>query len=494
MGSFRDFIGQPSKELDISDEVENVTEETVETVEPVKEIVPVINTDKKDFSYVTPTNYNHPSFEVETNIIEKTLGFLGGNTTIKTSDPLTPLDKNFITKKEFDSHYKEFMARVQHQLSTIGGGGEVNFRYLDDVKRSTMTGSNDNWVLEYDAPSGKVQFTKDIGPIDSVWFDPTHTDDHTDEGVVCWNALDRTLNITHQNGVKQQVGQESYFVVKNVTGNTIPNGTFVRFDGVTENGINRLDAAPFLADGTYPSLYGIGIATEDIADNAIGFVTNFGMVRGLNTTGSDVSESWQVGQILYASPTNAGKLTNEKPTAPNNVLPVAAIVKVDATEGEVFVRPTFEQKMLYGTVSSTQTQTVSTINTPTPITFNTIQNNLGISIGALDASKVFFAESGLYVLNFNTQSLSNNSSAKNVYFWLRINGVDLPYSTRIKSIVGNGVYSTFHITYNVSLNANDYIQFMWASTDTNVQLDASPATAFAPTSPSAYLHIDQAAL
>lgn len=62
-------------------------------------------------------------------LIERTLGLLGGETNAKTVDKLTPLNQDFITRRDFEEHYKEFIARVQHQLSTIGGGGEVNFRY-----------------------------------------------------------------------------------------------------------------------------------------------------------------------------------------------------------------------------------------------------------------------------------------------------------------------------------------------------------------------------
>lgn len=431
----------------------------------------------------------------ERQLIEKTLGFLGGDTKTKTQDPLTPLDQNFITKKDFEKHYQEFISRVQHQLSTIGGGGEVNFRYLDDVNRSTMTNSNDNWVLEYDAATKKVQFTKDIGAIDTVLFDKTHVDDplHT-EGTICWSAEDKTLNITHQNGVKQQVGQESYYVVKNVTGSQIDNGTFCMFAGVTQNGINRLDAAPFVADGTYPNLFGIGVATEDIADGAIGFVTNFGVVRDVDTTGTPVGEVWNVGDILYANPSFVGKLTNVKPTAPNNVLPVAAVILKDATAGEIFVRPTFEQRMDYATISSSADQTITTINTPKAITFNTLEENQGISYNVSNPSRIEFTQSGLYSIDFNAQALSTNASEKKIWFWVRKNGTDIPYSSRLISIVGNSEYSVFHVTHNISVDANDYIEFFFASDSTDVVLKAESATAFAPAAPSAHIHIDQGAL
>lgn len=411
------------------------------------------------------------------------------------NDPAVPLNQKFVTFRELNDHYNLLLSRIQQQMASIGGGGEVWLRYLNDVNRATMTPSNDNWVLEWDAATQKAQFTKDIGPIDTLWLDPNHVDTRNEEGLVTWNRADRTMNIHHQNGVTQQVGQETYFIVKNVTGSDIPNGTFVRFAGVTANGIQRIDAAPFLADGTYPNLYGIGIATEDIPDGGVGFVTNFGVVRGLNTTGSDVTETWNVGDILYANPTQAGKLTKVKPTAPNNVLPVAAVIFADATEGQLFVRPTFEQRMTYGTVSSSVNQAAPlTINTPKAITFNTTEVVNGISIDGTDTSKIVFAQSGLYTVTINAQVLSSNASEKKVWLWLRKNGTDVPYSSRIISIVGNLEYKVLHVAYNISMDAGQYVQFMFASNSTAISLQSEAATAFAPAAPSARVHIDQGAL
>ena len=49
------------------------------------------------------------------------------------SDPLTPLNQKFVTLDELQNHYKLFIARIQQQISTIGGGGETRLQYLDDI-------------------------------------------------------------------------------------------------------------------------------------------------------------------------------------------------------------------------------------------------------------------------------------------------------------------------------------------------------------------------
>lgn len=330
------------------------------------------------------------------------------------------------------------------------------------------------------------------GNTDKIIFNTAHENGAELPGTLCWDSSDGTLNITHAGGVVQQVGQESYAYVRNNTGSTITNGAVVQFAGAEVDGEARLEIMPFTADGTFPSLYLVGIATQDIVDGADGRVTIWGKVRDLNTTGSAVSETWTLGDILYAHPTVTGMMTNVKPTAPNNVVPIAAVLRVDATLGELFVRPTIEQRYDYGTFTSQATQTVPTINTPVAITYDNSQNTSGLTIA--NNSEVVASQSGLYTFNINLQTISSSSSQKQVYMWIRHNGVDVPYSRRSSSLTGNGVYRVIHATYNVSLDAGDDVQFMWASDSTDVSLIAAPTNGFAPESPSVYLHVDQAAL
>lgn len=65
-------------------------------------------------------------------LIEKSLGLLSEPSNIKQqNDPLTPLDRKYVTTDELQKHYKIFIERVQQQLSTLGGGGETNLAYMD---------------------------------------------------------------------------------------------------------------------------------------------------------------------------------------------------------------------------------------------------------------------------------------------------------------------------------------------------------------------------
>jgi len=65
-------------------------------------------------------------------------------------------------------------------------------------------------------------------------------------------------------------------------------------------------------------------------------------------------------------------------------------------------------------------------------------------------------------------------------------------SSRIVTLTGTGTYTSLALFETVSLAANDYIELVFASTDTAVTIDAVPATAFAPASPAVELEVTQA--
>ena len=106
----------------------------------------------------------------------------------KTPDPLTPLNQNFATLDDLQNHYKLFLNRIQQQLSTLGGGGETQLRYLDDIVGiATNPSAYDDKYLQYNHSLGKFEFTD---PSDSgettitnisgitTYYQATNTDDY----------------------------------------------------------------------------------------------------------------------------------------------------------------------------------------------------------------------------------------------------------------------------------------------------------------------------
>ena len=108
--------------------------------------------EKKNHKLLEKINYLEEVFE---KFNEETLteGLLNEPPEVKNSDPLTPLDQNFVTLDQLKEHYRLFISRIQQQLSTLGGGGETRLEFLDDVDRNSA--KVNGRFLKYDAASGK---------------------------------------------------------------------------------------------------------------------------------------------------------------------------------------------------------------------------------------------------------------------------------------------------------------------------------------------------
>ena len=84
-------------------------------------------------------------------------------------DPLVPLDQKYVTLEQLQQHYRLFINRIQQQLSTLGGGGETQFRYLDDVDfDTTYPEQHDGRYLKYSKTSDKIVFGGDESWIDGI--------------------------------------------------------------------------------------------------------------------------------------------------------------------------------------------------------------------------------------------------------------------------------------------------------------------------------------
>jgi len=311
---------------------------------------------------------------------------------------------------------------------------------------------------------------------------------NVDRGELSWNAAADTLDITMGNGVVQQTGFETYMMCMNDTGATIPNGTIVGFSGVG----TEIEVAKYIADGTFPNLYFIGVTTCDIPDGERRPITIYGEVRDLDTTGTPVGETWAAGDILYASPSTAGKLTKVRPSAPDEVIVVAAVLTVSATAGEIMVRPTVPIKMLYGRFASTVDQTASAANTAYPITYDTTNAASGVSV--VSTSRLTPVEAGYYAVSASVQVTSTNSSSSVFYVWLAKNGTAQANTTRAFTIKANGDTKVVSVAYDISLAAGDYVELMWATSSTQVFLDATSGLSFAPDIPSVLVSMTQVQL
>ena len=120
------------------------------------------------------------------------------------------------------------------------------------------------------------------------------------------------------------------------------------------------------------------------------------------------------------------------------------------------------------------------------IPLDTTDASNGVTIDATDKSKVVFAVSGYYNIQFSAQLLNFTSSDDNVTFWWRQNGTDVPYSAGIQAVPSkHGAFPGASIvSWNIVLPiaAGDYIQLVFAS-DSGDTVTATYPAGTAPVHP-----------
>jgi len=142
----------------------------------------------------------------------------------------------------------------------------------------------------------------------------------------------------------------------------------------------------------------------------------------------------------------------------------------------------------YGTFYDTTDQNAAAANTAYAITFNSTDLSEGVFLGS-PTSRIYVDRPGAFNFQFSIQLSSTNSSSKDVYVWARINGVDVANSATKMTL--KGANETFVAAWNfvLRMNTGDYFELMWATTNTNVQILADPATAFCPAIPSVIMTV-----
>ena len=195
--------------------------------------------------------------------------------------------------------------------STIVGGVE---RFSVGITPSGNT-------VRFDVPQGTFLTDGDKGDIDV-----------TNSGAT-W-----TIDTAAANNLKQET---LYPQVINKTTSIIRKGVPVMVDTVDVIQGDNIRVRPAIGSTTQNVATIMGIATHDIAVDGTGFVTWFGYVTEVDEANiAQTGITFSVGQILYISPTERGRLTNVLPTAPNIKDPIAIVVRrPTANNLTLLVRP-----------------------------------------------------------------------------------------------------------------------------------------------------------
>jgi len=145
----------------------------------------------------------------------------------------------------------------------------------------------------------------------------------------------------------------------------------------------------------------------------------------------------------------------------------------------------------YAAFYTTDTLTAASTDTATPIDWDNTAMAVGISIDGTNASRLVFANAGTYQIDFTCELQSGNNSDKAIYIWPRVNGTDVPFSTMVHSVKNSGESKVISRSGIFEMDADDYLEAVFAVTDTGLTIDGTAATAFAPAAPSASIIISE---
>lgn len=160
-------------------------------------------------------------------------------------------------------------------------------------------------------------------------FNPITAPAYT-EGRIWYDNVKKAVTYYNDTAdVQVNLGQELLIRVINNTGNTITNGTVVYPSGTTSLGEIEID----LANAAFKEKCRlVAMATEDIEDGEIGYVTRLGQVSGIDTS------AFSVGQIAYLSTTD-GQITTTSPDDGAYTIAIGFVKCVHVSTGCIVVDP-----------------------------------------------------------------------------------------------------------------------------------------------------------
>lgn len=204
--------------------------------------------------------------------------------------------------------------------------------YLSDISASAgvpYTGATANVNLgEFELKAGQVT------------LDTTPTGTAT-EATTQWNDTIGSSQTTLKGG--SVVLKNGVDLVARIVNKVTPNTTLTKanYQVVKVSGAQgqRLAVSLAQANSDNNSADTLGIVCETIATNQEGFILTVGQLEEINTSGSLQGETWADGDVLYLSPTTAGKVTNVKPTgATGHIVILGYVEYAHSVHGKIYVK------------------------------------------------------------------------------------------------------------------------------------------------------------
>jgi hypothetical protein len=145
----------------------------------------------------------------------------------------------------------------------------------------------------------------------------------------------------------------------------------------------------------------------------------------------------------------------------------------------------------YGVFCSTASQTNPVGNVSRSMNLETTELSNGVSIAS--NSRITVANAGTYNLQFSAQLEKTDSGVDVVYIWFKKNGSNVARSNTSLDVRKAGGSGRLVAAWNYvdDYNAGDYVEIVWQSADTNMQLAFDPAAGNFPSIPSVIATLTQ---
>jgi hypothetical protein len=154
--------------------------------------------------------------------------------------------------------------------------------------------------------------------------------------------------------------------------------------------------------------------------------------------------------------------------------------RLDALTGQLMTSGSIDPSLINnpnGLFFSTVDQTLAAINTGYPITFNQTYLNNNVALQTASTSKIEVAVGGVYNFQLSAQLKSTNASAKDVQIWIKRGTTTIGYSGHRYTIEGSDNHMNVNWLFDIDLAVGEYIEMYWGANDTNVTIEAIPASA-----------------
>jgi hypothetical protein len=130
----------------------------------------------------------------------------------------------------------------------------------------------------------------------------------------------------------------------------------------------------------------------------------------------------------------------------------------------------------YGAFQDSTNQTAANTTTAYAMTLNTTDYSNGVYVS--NSSRMNVRNYGIYNLQFSTQFVNTDNSIHDIDIWFRKNGTNIASSNSRYSVPNRHGSVDGHIiaalNYFIELNANDYMEIMWATDNTAVSIQQLP--------------------